>query len=434
MFEQLNFRVNFNNADYSDLHFSDEDKTILKELARQVLEIANRPIMDENRKLWIKHNKLEGIKPIILCDPENGWNEIILEKDIKCNNDIARYWECHLRKQIFWGNEINDNYTVEPYFNLPHVYKEKKWGVASNENAGTKQATRLDGGAYHIDTILEDYSQINAITKPVLSIDYDTTNRLLEIAHEIFDGILQVRLNTVWFWSVGLTDDLVFLRGMEKLMYDFCDEPEKVHEVMNLLFEGTMERLDYLESNNLLSLNNDGSYVGSGGIGYTDLLPGSSFNGQVTTHDMWGLAESQVTVGVSPSMFEEFIFPYQKKLMERFGLTSYACCEPMDKRFDIVKVVPNLRRVSVSSWANKQVMSEKLGDKYIYSLKPSPSHLAVSNMDEEVVRKELRDVLKITKNNNNRIEIIMKDNHTLGHNPNNIKRWAQIAREEIEML
>lgn len=71
----------------------------------------------------------------------------------------------------------------------------------------------------------------------------------------------------------------MFLRGMEKLMYDFCDEPEKVHEVMSLLFEGTMERLDYLESNNLLSLNNDGSYVGSGGIGYTDLLSGSSFDG-----------------------------------------------------------------------------------------------------------------------------------------------------------
>lgn len=83
--------MNFNNADYSNLHFSDEDKTILKKLAKQVLEIANRPIMEENKRLWIKHNKLEGIKPIILCDPENGWNEIILEKDIKCKNDIAKH-------------------------------------------------------------------------------------------------------------------------------------------------------------------------------------------------------------------------------------------------------------------------------------------------------------------------------------------------------
>lgn len=434
MFEHLNFRINFNNADYSDLYFSDEDKAILKELGKQVSEIANRPVMEENKKLWIKHNKLEETKPVILCDPENGWNEIIPEDEIKCKNDIARYWECHLRKQIFWGNEMNDNYTVEPYFNLPYVYKERRWGVATSKNTGTKQTTRLDGGAYHIDCILEDYSQISNITKPELHINYEITNKLLEMAHEIFDGILEVRLNTVWFWSVGLTDDLVFLRGMEKLMFDFCDEPEKVHEVMDILFKGTMEKLDYLEKNNLLCLNNDGSYVGSGGIGYTDLLPTKSFNGQVTTNDMWGLAESQVTVGISPSMFEEFIFPYQKRLMARFGLTSYGCCEPMDKRFDIVKVVPNLRRVSVSPWADKQIMSEKLQNKYIYSLKPSPSYLAVSNMNEEVVRKELRDVLKITKQNNNRLEIIMKDNHTLGNNPNNLKRWVQIAREEIELL
>lgn len=432
MFEQLNFRVNFNNADYSDLCFPDEDKRILKELGKQVAEIAGRPIMEEKKKLWINHNNLKKTRPVILCDPENGWNELIPEDQIRCTNSIARHWEDHLRKQIYWGNEMNDDYVVEPYFNLPYVYKEKAWGVAGSTKTATEKKTDLDGKSYHIETVLEEYSQVKDITKAELNIDYKTTESLLDLAREIFTDSITVRLNTVWFWSVGLTDDLVFLRGLEKLMYDFYDEPEGIHEVMKILFNGTMERLDFLEKNNLLCLNNDGSFIGSGGMGFIDKLPAEDFDGKVRTKDMWGLAESQVTVGISPDMFKEFIFPYQKTLMERFGITCYGCCEPLDARFDIVKVVPSLRRVSVSPWANKEIMAAKLKHEYIYSMKPNPARLAVPKMDEELVRREIKETLKITRDNC--LELIMKDNHTLSHNPDNIKNWVRIVREEIDSL
>ena len=52
---------------------------------------------------------------------------------------------------------------------------------------------------------------------------------------------------------------------------------------------------------------------------------------------MWGFCESQETVGVSPKMFEEFVFAYQLPILDRFGLNIYGCCEPLDRRFDIVK-------------------------------------------------------------------------------------------------
>ena len=47
------------------------------------------------------------------------------------------------------------------------------------------------------------------------------------------------------------------------------------------------------------------------------------FAGKVRTIDMWGFAESQETVGVSPRMFAEFIFPDQLPILERFGLNCY---------------------------------------------------------------------------------------------------------------
>ena len=85
--------------------------------------------------------------------------------------------------------------------------------------------------------------------------------------------------------------------------------------------------------------------------------------------------------------------------MERFGLTCYECFEPMNDRFDIVKQAHNLRGVSVSAWANRELMAQKLGRDYLYSLKPSPFHLAVPNMDEDSVRRGLRDTLRLTRNN-----------------------------------
>jgi hypothetical protein len=52
----------------------------------------------------------------------------------------------------------------------------------------------------------------------------------------------------------------------------------------------------------------------------------------------------------------------------------------MDNRIDLVKTVKNLRRVSVSPWANKPIMAEKLGHDYVYSLKVSPTPLSMPNL------------------------------------------------------
>src|SRR5699024_7001928 len=119
--------------------------------------------------------------------------------------------------------------------------------------------------------ILEDYADISKLTKPKIEVDYKTTEKLLNISKEIFDGYLEPRIRTVWFWSAGgLTDELAFLRGMDNIFYDFYDYPDELHQLMTILRDGTIEKLKFLEENDLLSPNHDYGYVGSGGIGYTN--------------------------------------------------------------------------------------------------------------------------------------------------------------------
>ena len=56
----------------------------------------------------------------------------------------------------------------------------------------------------------------------------------------------------------------------------------------------------------------------------------------VRLKDMWGFAERQETLGISPEMFREFIFPYQNGILERFGLNCCGCCEPLESLPDLL--------------------------------------------------------------------------------------------------
>ena len=56
---------------------------------------------------------------------------------------------------------------------------------------------------------------------------------------------------------------------------------------------------------------------------------------------------------ISPAMFEEFFLPYMARVTRLFGHVYYGCCEPVHDRLELIKAaMPNLRSVSVSTWAD----------------------------------------------------------------------------------
>jgi hypothetical protein len=404
------------------------ERHILRELARKVAELAARPSEDEKKRLWTLHNDLHKTRPLVFCDPENGWNEIVTQDQIRCEKPLFRVWEMGLRKEIFWGETMRDDRVIEPYFNVPYHYADSGYGLSET-------VTKTDDqGSYVWDSPIKNYeTDFPKLRVPVISIDRARTEKVHQVAEEIFGGILRVRVKGVWWWTLGMTWDFIKLRGLENLMTDMLLQPQWIHTLMDFLCQALHRKLDFLESQGLLSLNTEGSYVGSGGFGWTTQLPGRDFDPtRVRTIDMWGFAESQETVGVSPEMFNEFILPYQKTILERFGLNCYGCCEPLDNRWKFVASIPRLRRVSVSPWSDVARMAEFLGADYIFSLKPSPVPLAEPALNLHELRHELRKHLKEARDC--QVEIIMKDNHTLGKNPQNAVQWVRMAMEEARNL
>ena len=86
----------------------------------------------------------------------------------------------------------------------------------------------------------------------------------------------------------------------------------------------------------------------------------------------------------------------------------------------------------MSPWADRGKMAVELGAKYVFSMKPNPAGLAMDSFDEEYIRAGLRRDLQATRNC--RVEIVMKDNHTLRNDPSRVIRWVEIARQEAENL
>ena len=66
-----------------------------------------------------------------------------------------------------------------------------------------------------------------------------------------------------------------------------------------------------------------------------------------------------------PDMFEEFMFNYQKPILERYGLTAYGCCEDLTRKIGVIKKLRNLRRIAVSPFADPVKCAEQIGGDYV---------------------------------------------------------------------
>lgn len=202
-----------------------------------------------------------------------------------------------------------------------------------------------------------------------------------------------------------------------------------LHDAMTLLEEGHRRMVQQYVELNLLELNNDNTYHNSGGNGFTDEFPAPGYDPvYVRPCDMWASAEAQEMALVSPEQHEEFVLAYERRLLAPFGLNGYGCCEDLSQKLDDVLTIPNIRRISISPFADVDICAEKLQGRAIFSWKPHPAHL-VGHFDPAQVRDYLRHTLDACRAHGCVLEMILKDTHTCDHHPERFDQWAEIAWE-----
>jgi hypothetical protein len=91
--------------------------------------------------------------------------------------------------------------------------------------------------------------------------------------------------------------------------------------------------------------------------------------------------------------------------------------------------IPDLRKISMSPWSKLDEAREKISGRYIMSVKPNPTTLAMQPFSEQVVRDEINGILDSVKNNP--AEIILKDISTVKNEPFRLKKWNDIVMVEL---
>jgi hypothetical protein len=409
-----------------------EDKRILRELALKKAEIASLGIHKKKISMWKSLNDLKDVRPMIwMC--EFPWHELN-DDELKntTSTHFTKFLETRLRRTIYQWNHMPADMVVEPVLPCYLVLNDSIFGLPESKKIVRSSP---DGDIISREFLpqIRDYDDISKIKDPVVSLDTISTNNMFQSMKDVFDGILEVKLKGIPGLDISLWDQLVQWTGVQNALMDLAVRPDFINSLLERMLEVMLKRIKLYEDNNFLSLNGCNYRVGSGGLGYTDELPKKDYDGDhLRSDDLWVGGTAQIFSAVSPEMHDEFALKYEIPYMEKFGLVYYGCCEPLDKKIDILRKIRSLRKISMSPWADLKEGAEKIGRDYVFSCKPNPAIFASDNWDIDSIRNSFRNDLDKIKGC--RLEIIMKDISTIRSQPHRLEEWMKMATEEVEKI
>lgn len=401
------------------MNITTTDKACVRELAKQYLDVCHKPVQQKRRDLWRQKNSLQSVRPLIYVRAW-AWHEMEASQ-CQCEDPLLRSYENHLRSMLFWDS-LDDDSTFEPWLTVDAVKCCYGWGVET-----VQQKSAETGGAYKEIYPLETLEDISRLVMPWHEINEEGTARKAAIVQDMFGDILPVVVNrepAYCMWQGDLSTNLGHLRGIENFMLDMMDEPEQLHALMQFLSDGVRRTYDQAEA------AGDWSYLNhqNQAMPYAEELHDPACDGgSVKRKQLWSYAAAQEFTLVSPAMHEEFLLNYQLPILESFGLVAYGCCEDLTKKIDMLRKIPNLRRIAVSPFANVASCAEQIGKDYVASYRPSPADMVAYGFDAARIRSILKKDFSSLKNCH--FDITLKDVETVGKDPDRVRKWVALTRE-----
>ncbi len=385
---------------------SKNDREILRQLAAKYADIVNSDNMNKRRETWRLSNKLtERTVPFVIEDDGTFIKDLV--PACQCKEGLAQIMESYFMNSIAHFEMIDDDMVFPPYYPVNWIIDRPSMLPELKVNRSLDSNGREFG--YETNKPLADLeNNLHKLVRGEFKVDRDATYHRVEVAEDAFGDILPVE--TV-YWGTksagsGMAYKAVEWIGMENFYMAMIDQPENVHRFFNFVSTEGYEFLQWLEDENLIRPNRGEFTCGSGSYGYTGKY-GIDDEKSYLPKDCWGFLEAQESVGISNEMYAEFIFPYQKKIGERYGLMYYGCCEPVHALWPTIKQFHNLRKISISPWCDQKIMADALGKDYVFSRKPHPLQLCSESFNAKAFESHVQETLDITKDNF--VELIFRD-------------------------
>ena len=402
----------------------------LRRLGEEYLSAATLPVQKEKVTLWkaLNHGKMR--RPMVVID-QLPMNELNGNGELTCTVQSDLYWqgvEFGLRQSLYCWNHFPVDMVLNPFIEIPLVIENTGYGVFVQEDVlFSDESSNIVSHRFENQfQTMEDIKKI----KDMRIIHHSAESaRRFEEAKEIF-GSLPLRQSGISSFHLGPWDTLSTLMGIDNIYFALIDQPELLHAAMTRMTDSI---LGALRDINEQGIYNTGATVCHCSYLFDDnLLPAPGLGKEPYTKNGWGFGLAQLFTSVSPDVTKEFEIPYITKMAKEFGGIYYGCCDRLDDRLDLIKTIPNLRKVSCSPWSDKRNFAENIGDKLVMSYKPNPAFLAAETVDESAIEKDLRETVELARSLNVNLEMILKDLSTVQYRPERITRFHEIAMKIVE--
>jgi hypothetical protein len=405
-----------------------KEKKIVRELAAKYYNIAVSGENLEKARLYRAVNDRKMIRPVVLVD-ELPWFELNIDGclDCVCEDPALRGLESNFRYWLARHKYFGCDLYLNPVFLVTKQVSVSGIGVYADEKIlRTSESNYIV--AHQYSDQLQTEEDLEKLQYQSVAYDEAGTKKHFEFAADIIGDIMPVKitgLSSDYGLGHGIWDTVSVLRGVENLLEDLAERPELMHKTARRLTDILIDKLRQMEEQNLLGVEQ--SYIHCTPALTDDLERPADFD-KIGLKNIWGRAVAQIFDSVSKAMHDEFDITYAAESMAPFGMVYYGCCEAMDKKIDILKKIKNLRKVSVTPWADINLACEAIGKDYVVSAKPNPANVG-TGFDERTVRRELKEIVGAVRKNGCSCDIVLKDISTVAGKPEHLFKWAQIAME-----
>lgn len=392
-----------------------QDKLIIRDLAKRYMELATSEKQIKANKRMKDTNDLQVVRPPVLID-EIPWHELACEElNPVCEDARARHAETVLRRALYQKKYFKADLIMPAEWTVRMSYSMNPLGLQSDE-------TRTHGKGIGYADVMADESCLERINPPVLRAHPENDEAAMAYFTDLFGDTMPVRLAGVDYIYSAFWDVLTRLRGVEPIFEDMYDRPEYLHAIMEKMVARTTAQLDFIEAHMHVDPHIQNLHCTPAAVS------GLAEDGLKAT---WYRGMAQSFSSISPAMFKEFELDYILPLASRFGYTYYGCCEPLDDRIELLKTIPNLRKIGVSPWANPERCAEQIRGDYVAARKPNPSHVA-HETDPALIRREAEETVKAMQKYGCPMDYVLKDITTVSCKPKNLIVWAETVSDVMD--
>ncbi|MDP6629699.1 MAG: hypothetical protein QGH42_03200 [Kiritimatiellia bacterium] len=406
---------------------STKDKETIRGLAERYAGIAQLDVQQKRIERYYKTNALEVVRPVVLIN-EVPWGEIKDEALVNtCSQELGGI-ETHLRRTLYQWEHFQADMVVPPAYRVGKRTRSTGVGVRVEETQ-IQSETGTSISAHEYVDLLKDEEDLAKFRIPEISYNQEATDQAMELAHEVFDGIMPVELHGHAL-QYNIWDTIARYRGVDSLLMDLAMRPEFMHQIAQRftgIAEGTFRQYEELGV-----LDPDQIELHCT-VACTDELPAKDFAGKVRRKDVWGRCAAQIFGSVSPDMHDEFDLAYNEKTFGGCGMLYYGCCEPMDLKIDILrKRFKNLRKVSITPWADPERAAEAMGQDLVMAAKPNPTNVSSRTFNPAVVEEEISGYLDACQRHGTPCEFVLKDISTIANNPDTLTQWVATVKGVVD--